>query len=220
MYFSKTVAILLLTSSLTFAQTLEDGRFYIGANIGMNIPTVDAQSNDDGSKSSMTLGKAAAMYDLHVGWRIYLENSFHGIEFSFKDSNAEGNYVMNASSNFGGDFYTNKSYDLSYKGGYEFTPKTYLTGRIGYGRIDVAHSIKGSSEILNGTFNDSINAFILGLGLEYAITSNVKMTAEYNYRFGEDIEKRHMYLDNSGDYTDIKGDFTDHSLLLGVNYLF
>ncbi|MGE4396124.1 MAG: outer membrane protein [Sulfurimonas sp.] len=217
MYFSKTAAVLLLTGSLAFAQTLESGKFYVGANLGINIPTVDSHSNDDGRVIDITLGKTGAMYDLHAGWRIYLEKSFHGVEFSFKDTNGEGDYQTGS---LGGSFYTNESYELSYKGGYEFAPKTYLTGRFGYGKIDVDHSIRGSNEIQNGTFNSSIDTFVLGLGMEYAITSNINITAEYNYRFAEDIEKRYMYLDNSGRYTDIKAEFTDHSILLGVNYIF
>ncbi|MCK9454269.1 outer membrane beta-barrel protein [Sulfurimonas sp.] len=220
MYFSKTAAVLLLTGSLAFAQTLESGKFYVGANLGINIPSVDSRSNDAGRVTSMSLGEVGAIYDLHAGWRVYLENSFHGLEFSFKDTNGEGNYVVNSSSNLGGSFYTNESYELSYKGGYEFTPKTYVTGRFGYGRIDVDHAIRGSTEIQNGTFSNSLDLFILGLGMEYSITSNINITAEYSYRFAEDIDKRHMYLDNSGDYTDIKAEFTDHSILLGVNYIF
>lgn len=217
MDFSKTAAVLLLTGSLAFAQGLDSGKFYIGANLGLNIPTIDAHSNDDGGVTDITLGKTSGMYGLHLGWRTYIDKSFHGVEFSFKDSNGEGNYKIGT---LGGSFYTNESYELSYKGGYEFTPKTYLTGRVGYGWVDVEHSISGSSRIRNGTFGETLNIFILGAGIEHAITSNINVTAEYNYRFGDDTEKRHMYLNNSGKYTDIKGKFTDHSLLIGINYLF
>lgn len=46
------------------------------------------------------------------------------------------------------------------------------------------------------------------------------ITGEYIYRGAEDAKGRHSYIDGSGDYYEIKGSYSDHLFLVGVNYFF
>lgn len=216
--FKRILSIVILLSSLAIAEDSGEGKFYIGAQLGINTPAVDAQSNDTLlGGAEMTLGKADIIYGVNFGWRYFLDQSFHGVEVSLKNTNAKGTYTMG---NLGGSFQTNESYEIAYKGGYEFAEKTYFTGRLGLGITKVEHSISGSSYIQNGTFDHSLNTLIAGLGIEHYLKENVTVGAEYIYRHGlEDIKYRHEYLSGTG-HTDIKSDFTDHSFVLFVNYLF
>lgn len=214
----KKILLLLVLSCFAVAGGLNGGKFYVGANLGISIPSVDAYSNDDGNIAQMTLGKSDIMYGINAGWRYFDKQVFHGIEVSVKDSNTKGTYKMGS---LGGSFNINESYEISYKAGYALAEKTYVTGRLGYGVVKISHSIEGSSRIANEEIDHSINAIVAGLGLEYYIRDNISLGGEYIYRHDlEDINHRHMYLDNSGKYTDIKGDFSDHSFVLLINYFF
>lgn len=214
----KILSIVVLLSSLLAAEGFGEGKFYVGAQLGINTPSVDSQSYDTSSgESKMTLGKSDIIYGVNLGWRYFLDQSFHGVELSVKNTNAEGTYRMGT---LGGSYHTNESYEVAYKGGYALAEKTYVTGRLGLGVTKIEHSISGSSLIQNGTFDHSINTLIAGLGVEHYLKENVAVGAEYIYRYGlEDIKYRHEYLLGGG-YTDIKGDFTDHSFVVFVNYFF
>lgn len=212
------LSIVVLFSSLSVAGSLGEGKFYVGGQLGINTSSVDAYSNDNGNVAEMTLGKSDIIYGVNLGLRYFVDQGFHGVEVSVKDANAKGTYTMGS---LGGSFEVNESYEIAYKGGYKLANKTYFTGRLGLGITKVDHSINGSSLIQNGTFDHSINTLIAGLGVEHYIKENIALGAEYVYRNGlENIEYRHMYLNNSGNYTDIKGDFTDQSFIVFINYFF
>jgi opacity protein-like surface antigen len=122
---------------------------------------------------------------------------------------------------FKGDYKINESIDISYKGGYEISPKTYATGRLGYGWVKVDHSITGSFEIDDFKEDFSVGYILAGLGIEHMLSSNLAITGEYQYRHStEDMKHREMYTDGSGNYFDTKGDFVDHSFMIGFNYFF
>jgi hypothetical protein len=204
-----------LTSSVAIA-----GEFYVGFSGGVTSPYIKSTVNDPGGfdKMSMDLGKNGFLYGVHGGWRMDVANGFHGLEASLKDSSAKGDFDMGGGD--GGGYKINESYDISYKGGYEFATKTFLTGRLGVGQLRASHSIIGDWDIRSGTFKDTLNYFLAGLGVEHRMDAKYSITAEYLYRGAEDMKKRHMYTDGSGDWTDIKGEYSDHSFMIGINYFF
>jgi len=197
----------------------KDG-FYLGAILGVNSPTVQSTVTDTGGLDTFStdINKAGLMFGLHGGWRMHVEGGFHGVEASYKDSTAKGTYNMGS---LGGGFKTNASFDLSYKGGYAIAPETYVTGRLGYGWLRASHQVFGSSFVDNGSFNHTLGYVLAGLGVEHYLSKSLSLSGEYLYRHAtEDAKKRHMYTDNSGDYTDIKGEYSDHSFVVAINYFF
>lgn len=216
--FKRLLRVIVLLSSFALVSNAEENKFYVGAQLGQNTLSVDTYSNDNGNIVEMTSGKEGIIYGVNFGWRYFVDKGFHGVEASFRDTNTEGTYTMGS---LGGSFQINESYEIDYKGGYEVADKTYFTGRIGLGVVKVSHSISGSTFIQNGTFDHSVNTLVTGLGFEHYLTDNITVGTEYVYRYGlEDIKYRHMYLNNSGNYTDIEGDFTDHSFMVFFNYFF
>jgi len=205
------------------ASGLEKSGFYLGGTLGVNSPTVKSTVSDNTGLGTFStdISKAGLMFGLHAGWRVYVKEGFHGVEASYRDSTAKGTYNMGS---LGGGFKTNASFDLSYKGGYAFASQTYVTGRLGYGWLRGSHQVSGSWYIQNGSFNHTLGYILAGLGVEHHLSNSLSLSGEYLYRHAtEDVKKRHMYTDQvtyPGEFTDIKGKYTDHSFVLAINYFF
>lgn len=210
----------LLAGSVAFAGGFESGQFYVGINAGVDNQTIDSSAfdSDSGPWLSTELGRSGFIYGVHAGWRIPFSKSFHGLEISFKDSTSKSGYKIN-DGKYGGEFETNESYDISYKGGYEFATNTFLTGRVGYGQLKTDYIIKDDI-IASGKFKKTLDYFLAGVGIEHYMDDRFSITGEYIYRGADDVKRRHMYTDGSSDYIDVKGDYSDHLFLIGVNYFF
>jgi len=207
-----------LTSSMAMAEGFKGGEFYLGATGGVNSPSIDSHVNDNGTITSIDISKAGLLYGIHVGYRVSAQHGFHGVELSIKDSTAKGKYQIGS---LGGGYKTEESIDLSYKGGYEIATNTHITGRLGYGWLNISHQISGSLFVQNGSFNHTLGYVLTGLGIEHRLNERVSITGEYLYRHAiEDAKKRHEYISFGPGHTDIKGEYSDHSFMIGINYFF
>lgn len=94
------------------------------------------------------------------------------------------------------------SFDLIARAGYLVTDDAFLYVRGGYANTRVRTTL----ETINGTLSDSENldGWLVGGGLEYALTRNISTRLEYRYSdFGND-----------------RGQFDRHQTLIGVSYNF
>jgi len=94
------------------------------------------------------------------------------------------------------------SFDLTARAGYLVTDKALVYVRGGYANQRVRTALDTESGIIR--ISDNLDGWLVGGGLEYAITEKVSARAEYRYSdFGKD-----------------GGDYQRHQTLVGVSYNF
>lgn len=86
--------------------------------------------------------------------------------------------------------------------------RPYLTGGLGYAKLDAEFSAEGFDEVTL-VDEESGLAWQLGAGLDFAVTGSISLDLRYRYLSGDDVEF------DAGE-TDISG----HSLTAGVRFTF
>ena len=176
-----------------------------------NGPFVGVQagwSQDDLGTPSTRLGDVAvhdsqdslaggvfAGYDYKVSPRVVLGGEA-GLQFGESDSIVRDTGATRVTVN------PKRSFDLTARAGYLVTDNTLLYGRGGYTNTRVRTSIEDAAGVFSASENR--DGWLVGGGLEHALTDNISARAEYRY----------------SDLSEGDGRFDRHQALVGVAYRF
>ena len=94
------------------------------------------------------------------------------------------------------------SFDLTARAGYLVTDKALVYVRGGYANNRVRTSLDTGTGVLRDS--DNLDGWLVGGGLEYAITDKISARAEYRY----------------SDFGNNGGDYERHQTLVGISYNF
>lgn len=183
--------------------------FYAGANIGKGWGMIKSPNNKDfhSYKTNGTIG------GLHMGYNFqFNEQYLLGLEAQLSFSNikqTEYDRVNNPHSAYVNSAKLKHALSLNAKAGYmvdNFLP--YVTAGLTYAKHEYGlgcdKSYAPSTERCQTAFNDSANksslGFNIGIGMDYKITDNLSMGAEFRYtKFGK--KSVNLYDPNHTDKT-------------------
>ncbi|WP_324749238.1 outer membrane beta-barrel protein [Sphingomonas sp. LY54] len=147
---------------------------------------VNVDRSDDAVSGGVYTG-----YDLKVSPRVVL-GAEAGVQFGANDSITRGNVTVDPK----------RSIDLTARAGYLVNDDTLLYARGGYTNTRVRTAIEEPAGIRSATANR--DGWLVGGGVEHALSDNVSARAEYRY----------------SDLGDGGGKFDRHQALFGISYRF
>lgn len=200
--YKATLPLVLLGAAAAFAAPAQAETFdgpYVGVTAGwdrgevsdrINSQAVDSQA----SRDSLVLGGYAGYnYKLSEKVVIGAEAGFTAtIDDRIRGASAGQSLVVDP----------RYSFDLTARAGYLVTDKALVYVRGGYANQRVRTSLDTGNGLVRDS--DSLDGWVLGGGLEYAITDKVSARVEYRY----------------SDFGQNGGDYERHQTLFGVSYNF
>lgn len=195
------VAALALTVGLASAASAEPFNGpYVGVQAGWNQDKLGTPSTPlgnvaiDRSQDSLS-GGVFAGYDYKVSPRFVI-GAEAGVQFGNDDSVARDTGAALVTVD------PKRSFDLTARAGYLVTDNTLLYARGGYTNARVRTSVEDAAGIRSASANR--DGWLVGGGLEHAISDNVSARAEYRY----------------SDLDEGNGKFDRHQALFGIAYRF
>lgn len=169
---------------------------YVGVQGGWSQNDVSSPTapqgvlNVDRSRDAAS-GGVYTGYDLKVSPNVVV-GAEAGIQFGADDSIRQGNVTVDPK----------RSIDLTARAGYLVNDDTLLYARGGYTNARVRTAIEDSAGIHSASSNR--DGWLVGGGVEHALSDNVSARAEYRY----------------SDLSDGRGKFDRHQALFGISYRF
>ncbi len=173
---------------------------YVGASIGLDRDVVGPSIFDGtlldrkAKQSSFDLG-AFAGHNYRIGQHFVISPEA-GINFSVDDT------LHGTSGTAGVTLDPQRQIDLSVRAGYLVTPKTLVYARGGYSNIRAHSTVADSTQSVTNA--RSLDGYLVGGGVEYALTPKISTRLEYRYN----------------QYKVDEGNYQRHQALLGVAYHF
>ncbi|MBA4045655.1 MAG: hypothetical protein C0510_00265 [Erythrobacter sp.] len=200
--YKATLPLVLLGAAATFAAPAQAETFegpYVGVSAGwdrgevsdrINSQAVDSQA----SRDSLVLGGYAG-YNYKLSEKVVI-----GAEAGFTATVDDRIRAASAGQSLVVD--PRYSFDLTARAGYLVTDKALVYVRGGYANQRVRTSLDTGAGLVRDS--DSLDGWVLGGGVEYAITDKVSARVEYRY----------------SDFGQNGGDYERHQTLFGVSYNF
>ena len=200
--------------------------FYIGVHGGIGGANVDTQFRyyDDGGDgldySDNAFGafggvQAGYNWQFNTNWVVGLETDFaaSGIEAKHEESSTDGFY--NSSVEAKVDWFGTIRGRLGYAWD---NVLFYGTGGAAYGKVKISGSYN-EDDFNTGFSNSDTNwGWTAGAGVEYGITKNITLKAEYLYvDLGSVSSDAGAFFEGDGEF---KSDVAFHTLKAGLNYKF
>jgi outer membrane immunogenic protein len=196
---------------------------YIGAHVGAGWGTKQWEDTGDDISDNTSYTTNGALGGGQIGCDYQLSSPFVvGVEGSFSGSGIKGSGVqpfeaeqasvstkINWLATLTGRIGVTADRALIYvKGGGAWVKEKHTTTEHGVGEDE--------GEVFSQTLSSTRSGWLLGAGIEYAITSNWSAKVEYNYMdFGR---KNFLFNELSEDPVSIRQDL--HTIKVGVNYRF
>ncbi|MGJ4859603.1 outer membrane protein [Labrys sp. La1] len=172
--------------------------FYVGANAGYGWNNDDATLDGLGGPAwddyyPVALGKKDLSVDgfvggAQVGYNYQIGQFVVGIEADFNYSDMKDKSTTRSPAGYFDPFTYRQSSSIKWFGtvrprvGYAFDRfLPYVTGGLAYGKVDVAHSEQFTFTHYGASTSTTKAGWTVGAGLEYAITDNWTVKAEYLY---------------------------------------
>ncbi|ARU95348.1 outer membrane protein [Tatumella citrea] len=219
--FILTSLISLLSVSTVYAA--DNSGVYVSGKVGSSIENThgmkyDYAGNDSksSSKSKGVFGGGVAVgYDFYSQYqfpvRVEIASTFRGKSKSVGE--ADNGSVSTRNKVRMDTYMVNGYYDLHNQSA--FTP--YLTAGIGIADLKLKNSFESGA--LSGNSSDSNTNFAwdVGLGVKYAVTTNIAIDASYVYTDGG---KSHTSNSYGGDEYRTRVKSSSNDIMLGVSYMF
>ena len=200
--YNKTLLAVLAGTAATFAVPAQADTFdgpYIGVQAGWNraetATTIEAQPIDaETSRDALVIGGYAG-YNHKIADRFVI-----GAEAAFS-----GTVDDKVRAQSGGNAFTidpRYSFDLSARAGYLVDDKTLVYLRGGYANLRVRTTLSGEEGPQQAS--DNLDGWLVGGGVERAITDNISARVEYRY----------------SDFGNNGGQWDQHQALVGISYNF
>ena len=191
-----------LGASLAFAAPAQADTFdgpYVGVTAGWDRGEVDTSINSqaidaEASRDALVLGGYAG-YNYKLSEKVVI-----GAEAGFTAT--VDDRIRTASAGNGLTIDPRYSFDLTARAGYLVTDKALVYVRGGYANNRVRTSLNTGTGILRDSEN--LDGWLVGGGVEYAITDRISARAEYRY----------------SDFGNNGGDYERHQTLVGISYNF
>lgn len=195
---------------------------YVGAHVGATKAHVSTTTNFEGSGSYGDSG-TGTIAGGQVGCNYQQGSWVIGVEGEGSWSNAETTNSMAVSAVDSVSLSTKNTGDFSIAGraGIAFD-RTLIYGKGGWVRSSFDFSSTLNCCFLSPTFKSgsfNVTSFLVGAGIEHALTPNWTAKVEYNYsEFGSKL--LNAGVDGGGRPVDVSERSTHHTIKIGVNYLF
>jgi outer membrane immunogenic protein len=200
--YKATLPLVLLGAAVAFAAPAQAETFdgpYVGVTAGWDrgevSDRINSQAiNSQASRDSLVLGGYAG-YNYKLSEKVVI-GAEAGLTATVDDR------IRGASAGQSLVVDPRYSFDLTARAGYLVTDKALVYVRGGYANQRVRTSLDTGAGLVRDS--DSLDGWVLGGGLEYAITEKVSARVEYRY----------------SDFGQNGGDYERHQTLFGVSYNF
>lgn len=193
--------------------------FYVGAHVGYGWGTGESFVANPARTTSFgaSVDTTGFIAGGQAGFNLQLHSLVIGVEADISGSDVSGDTQFTG---FFAPSTTDAGYDVNWlatiRGRLGFTAGKFLvygTGGVAYADIESNFQVGGGAGRPGGTFSETRQGYVVGGGLEYALSRNISLKAEYLYIELEDKE----YRLTSGWFG---SDLTLETARIGVNYRF
>lgn len=193
--------------------------FYVGAHVGYGWGTGESFVANPARTTVFdpSVDTDGFVAGGQVGFNLQLRSLVLGVEADISGSDVSGDTQFTG---FFAPSTTDAGFDVNWlatvRGRLGFTAGKFLvygTGGVAYADIESSFQVGGGAGRPGGTFSETRHGYVVGGGLEYALSRNISLKAEYLYVELEDKE----YQLPSGWFG---SDLTLETAKIGVNYRF